>query len=287
MAQDTPALASPLIDILTLAPTDGGSDRFTGPSANFLADRIYGGQIVAQSLAAAQATISDARAAHSMHAYFIRGGRPDEPIDYQVDRLSDGRTLAHRRVQGMQGERNLFSSVISFAANDPGLEHQGTAPRVPGPDELDEGDADVLRAGSVAGFEFRTVSGADAVAGLGGDGVGRKAMWLRIPGAVPDDPRFHQQAIAYASDLAIFRSSLKVHDLTLGSGLGPGTMITSLDHALWWHEQARVDEWLLLVQEAPQARNNRSMNAAYFYSAEGALVASVAQEILFRVVPAG
>jgi len=275
----------PLTSILTVTPEPGSGHRFTAPNLPLLSDRIYGGQILAQSLAAAGQTLPDDRPAHSLHAYFIRGGIPGTPLEYQVDNLSDGRTLAHRRVQALQTERTLFSSIISFASNEDGKEHQGAGPVVPGPDEVAPSDDLVmLPVAELGGFELRPIVGDDA-AQLGGDELGRRAFWIKLRGQGPDDPAWHQQALAYTSDLAMFATSMKVHGVQMGGGGGRGTLITSLDHALWWHAPARMDEWHLLVQEAPQARSGRSLNAAYYYSTAGQLVASVAQETLFRIAP--
>lgn len=271
----------PLARILDLTAEEGSKDHFIGPNDQMLPDRIYGGQILAQALKAARLTVEGDRPVHSMHAYFIRGGAPGTPLEYQVERLSDGRTLSHRRVQALQTNRILYSSIFSFQENEPGLVHQGDMPSVPGPDEVSPGQAQTLPATELGGFEVRPVLGDDA-AQLGGKEFGRRAMWMRVSGDVPDDPAFHQQALAFASDFAIFLTSMEIHNVVFGQS-PRGTLITSLDHALWWHSTPRVDEWLLLVQEAPQAGNSRSMNAAYFYTPDGKLVASVAQEILFRV----
>ncbi len=274
----------PLITLLTLTPEEGSAHRFSASNLPLLSDRIYGGQILAQSVAAAGQTLPDGRPAHSLHAYFIRGGIPGTPLEYQVDNLSDGRTLAHRRVQALQTERILYSSIISFASNEDGKEHQGASPVVPGPDEVSPAEGYViLPIVELGGLELRPVEGDDA-AQLGGEELGRRAFWIRLRGTAPDDPAFHQQALAYMSDLAMFATSMKVHGVPMGGG-GRGTLITSLDHALWWHAPARMDDWHLVVQEAPQARSGRSLNAAYYYSTEGQLVASVAQETLFRIAP--
>lgn len=270
--------APSLVHLLDLS--DEGDGRFIGPNEVMIPNHVYGGQILAQAAAAAART-TNGRPAHSMHAYFLRGGLPGTPIEYQVDRLSDGRSITHRRVQASQGTRMLFSSIVSFQADEPGPAHQHAAPVVPGPDDFAPEDPSIMNPAARGGFEARLIPDAEATQ-LGGEEFGRQALWLRLTGSVPEDPAFHQLAIAYVSDFAMFATTMKVHNVTPAS-IGNGTFITSLDHALWWHAPTRVDEWLLLVQETPQARGGRSMNASYFYSQDGTLVASVAQEILFRV----
>jgi len=137
-----------------------------------------------------------------------------------------------------------------------------------------------MRAAAESVFEVRRVLG-EAAAGLGGAQQGRLAMWLRSDSPMPDDDLpFHQAALAYASDFALFMPVLDLHGYTLQT---PGIKVTSLDHAMWWHRPVRADEWILMVQDAPQSGNSRGLCSARFYTQAGELVGTVAQEVMVRV----
>lgn len=278
-----------LLDVLDLR--DAGArtteDIFTGASHPMPTGRVYGGQVLAQSIIAAARTLPDARAAHSMHGYFLRPGDAAQGITFSVDRIHDGRSFSTRRTQAYQGGVPIFSMIASFQDDDPGLEHQAPMPDgIPDPESLPDLESALTdphplskRLFGDRPVELRHLPGpiyfaADA------DPQPRQAVWMRTRGPLPDDPSVHRAALAYLSDMTIQESVLRAHGI---AWLTPGLKVASLDHAMWWHRAGRVDEWLLYVQESPSARGGRGLATGRIYTRDGALLASVAQEIMVRV----
>jgi len=278
----------------TLNLTDTGArtreDIYTGPSQWMPLGRVFGGQVLAQSLVAAMHTVPADRTIHSMHGYFLRPGDVAHPITFSVDRLHDGRSFTTRRTQAYQNGEPILSLIASFQTHDDGVEHQVEMPDdLPDPESLPstaevlgEFDHDVARYwSSQRAFDVRhipspiylTVDGARAP---------RQAVWMRAFGRLPDDPNQHRAALAYASDYSILEPVLRAHGIAWAS---PGLKVASLDHAMWWHRDARVDEWLLFVQESPSASGGRGLTLGRIYTQAGVLVASVAQEGMVRIPP--
>ncbi|WP_150308587.1 acyl-CoA thioesterase [Planctomonas psychrotolerans] len=282
----------PLGSLLTaLDLTDTGArtseDILTGSSQWMPLGRVFGGQVLSQSLVAAQRTLEDDRIVHSMHGYFLRPGDVQKPITFSVDRIHDGRSFSTRRTQAYQDGRPILSMIASFQREDEGLDHQSDMPQgLPQPEDL-PAEKDFL--GSIdhpvaqywangRPFDIRHVSG-PVYFGPGGERVASQAVWFRAIGELPDDPNLHRAALVYASDYSILESVLRRHGLTWGT---PGLKVASLDHAMWWHRFARVDDWLLYVQESPSATGGRGLALGKIFSRDGALVASVAQEGMVR-----
>jgi len=258
-------------------------DVFRTSNPAIQANRIYGGQLLAQSLEAAHRTVDDERPVHSMHGYFLRMGKVDVPIDFRVERLTDGRTLAHRRVEAVQESRTLFTSTFSFHSLEPGIAHQADMPAVPPPDTWV--DAKTAMPGPMRSVEWevRPVLGDGTDLPQGAQERGRRAVWMRFTGEVRDDPAFHQAMALFISDSTLFVSALSVHGMNGAVLAMPGTLVTSIDHSFWWHAPGRIDEWMLLVSESPQADNGRGFIHVSVYRQDGTLVASGAQELLIRI----
>jgi acyl-CoA thioesterase-2 len=279
----------------TLDLTDTGArtteDIFTGPSQWMPHGRVYGGQVLAQSLTASMRTVDAERSVHSMHGYFLRAGDASQPITFAVDRIHDGRSFSTRRTQAYQNGVPILSLIASFQDHDEGLEHQHAAPEgVPDPEDLPSA-ADLLRdldhpvAQTWARdrpFDMRHIPSPIYLT-VEGQRVDRQAVWMRATSRLPDAPHIHQAALAYASDYTILEPVLRRHGIPWSL---PGAKIASLDHAMWWHRPARVDEWLLYVQDSPSATGGRGLSRGAFYTRDGILVASVAQEGMIRI-PAG
>ena len=278
-----------LLDVLDLDFTQARTteDIFTGMSHPMPTGRIYGGQVLAQSLIAAERTLPENRTVHSMHGYFLRPGDSSQGITIAVDRIHDGRSFSTRRSQAYQNGVPIFSMIASFQDDDPGLEHAVPMPEgVPAPDTLSP-DEDrvvglpdgVLRMLSERAADIRHV---DSPLYLPSDDerVPHQGVWMRMRAPLPDDPALHRAALAYLSDMTIQESILRAHGAYWSL---PGLKVASLDHAMWWHRPARVDEWLLYVQESPNARGGRGLATGRIYTEDGTLVASVAQEIMVRV----
>ncbi|MCD1570053.1 acyl-CoA thioesterase II [Agromyces mediolanus] len=250
--------------------------------------RVFGGQVLAQSLMAAMHTVEPERVIHSMHGYFLRPGDVEHPITFSVDRLHDGRSFSTRRTHAFQNGEPILSLIASFQTRDDGLEHQLAMPSdLPDPeslpstaDVLGKVDHDVARYwASERAFDMRHVP-SPIYLEVEGERVPRQAVWMRAFGRLPDDPNQHRAALAYASDYSILEPILRAHGVAWTT---PGLKIASLDHAMWWHRDARVDEWLLYTQESPSAAGGRGLSLGRIYTRDGVLVASVAQEGMVRV----
>jgi acyl-CoA thioesterase-2 len=286
--------------LATLRLEQVDEDTFHGRSLPWRPHRIYGGQVLAQALLAAGATVAQDRAPHSIHAYFLRAGDPAEPVTLSVERLRDGNSFSARRTHALQHGRPILSMISSFQESQPGVEHWVPMPSVPPPDEVPSvldmfgsEDPRVRAFLSTAAFDLRHVTGA-----LFGDHRRKpddhQAVWMRARApihdesldATPDDgvamassAVVHAALLAFACDQIVLEPVLRRHGL---SWLTPGMKLASLDHAMWWHRPARADEWLLYVQESPSAQGSRGLGTARVYSQDGRLVASIAQEGMVR-----
>jgi len=286
-------MSDPLAGLLAaLDLTDTGArtseDIFTGPSQWMPLGRIFGGQVLAQSLVAAQRTIDDDRSVHSMHGYFLRPGNVELPITFSVDRIHDGRSFSTRRTQAYQDGVPILSMIASFQEDDDGLEHQADMPvGLPEPEDLPSA-AESLSGidhpvanfwATQRAFDLRHIP-SPIYFSVEGEHVPHQAIWVKALGTLPDDPNLHRAALAYASDYTILEPILRAHGVSWGT---PGLKAASLDHAMWWHRFGRVDEWMLYVQESPNAKGGRGLSLGRIFSRDGVLLASVAQEGMVRV----
>jgi acyl-CoA thioesterase-2 len=248
--------------------------------------RVFGGQVLAQCVVAAQATIED-RVIHSVHGYFLRPGDTSVPITFGVERIHDGRSFAARRTQAYQNGVPIFSMIASFQTPDEGVEHQDEFPAdVPAPETLPSAaevlsgiDHPVARAWAERSVDLRHVEGPVFVS-VQGERVARQAVWFKVNGALPDDPALHRAVLAYASDLSILEPIMRRHDVAWGT---PGVKSASLDHAMWWHRDGRADDWILYTQESPSAQGGRGLAFGRMFSRDGRLLATVAQEGMLRI----
>jgi acyl-CoA thioesterase-2 len=283
---------STLIRLLDLGELEGArtdEDIFLGPSWQPQPRaRVFGGQVLAQSLIAAMRTVDPDRNVHSMHGYFLRPGDANKAITFGVQRLRDGRSFSARRVHAYQEGVPILSMIASFQDPDEGLDHESTMPAgIPGPESLPStaellGKFDHPIAQHWAyerPFDIRHVDPPIYVSAKGKQEA-RNAVWMKTFGPMPDDPNLHRAALAYASDYTLLESILRRHGL---SWITPGMSVASLDHAMWWHRPARVDEWLLYVQESPSAQGARGFATGKIFNQAGQHVASVAQEGMVRV----
>ena len=288
-AQKAKATVDQLLAVLDLDHSGARTteDIFTGPSHAMPTGRIYGGQVLAQSVIAAERTLPDDRFLHSMHGYFLRPGDATQGLTLSVDRIHDGRSFSTRRAQAYQNGVPIFSMIASFQDEDPGLEHALPMPEgIPAPEDVpsDEEGVSALHPHSQRLLEDRPVDmrhvGGAIYASPGIDQSPTQAVWMRMRTPLPDAPQLHRAALAYLSDMSIQETILRAHGLSWAT---PGMKVASLDHAMWWHRFARVDDWLLYVQESPNARGGRGLATGRIYTRDGTLVASVAQEITVRV----
>jgi acyl-CoA thioesterase-2 len=278
-----------MLSVIDLSVSDARTteDIFTGASQSMPLGRVYGGQVLAQSIVAASRTIPDERIVHSMHGYFLRPGDSTKGITFSVDRIHDGRSFSTRRTQAFQEGVPIFSMIASFQDEDPGLDHQSPMPEgLPAPEELPDIESHLkgLHPMSKRLFTDRPVDvrhvPTPIYVTVEGERVPRQAVWMRVRRRISDAPPVHRAVLAYLSDLTIQESILRAHGVAWAA---PGLKVASLDHAMWWHRFGRVDEWMLYVQESPSARGGRGLATGRVYSADGTLLASVAQEITVRV----
>jgi acyl-CoA thioesterase-2 len=290
MTETTPTALGGMLHTLDLLDTGArtSEDIFTGPSQRMPHGRVFGGQVLAQSLIAAMRTVED-RTVHSMHGYFLRAGDSDLPITFSVDRIHDGRSFSTRRVQAYQHGLPILSMISSFQSEDDGLDHQAAMPAdLPDPESLPtiENMLVAIGAGETAtqfaqgrAFDLRHVEG-PVYFSADGEQVAHQAIWMRAMGTMPDDPDLHRAALAFGSDYSILEPIFRRHGI---AWITPGLKTASLDHAMWWHRPARVDEWLLYAQESPSATGGRGLSFGRIYTRDGVLVASVAQEGMVRL----
>jgi acyl-CoA thioesterase-2 len=282
---DQQHLLDDLVALLDLEELD--LNIFRGHSPEESRVRVFGGQVAAQALVAAGRTVEGATA-HSLHAYFLRAGDPSIPILYEVDRIRDGRTFTTRRVVAIQRGRAIFNLQASFQRSEPGLDHQAEMPDVPEPESLP------TRAERMAGHLdhqppevrdwFRRPRPLDLrhVDPLDPDRRTRmQCVWLRADGRLPDDQLLHQCLVAYASDMTLLDTATLPHGLLWND---PRFQMASLDHAMWFHRELKVDQWLLYAQESPSGAGARGFAWGHLFRRDGTLVASVAQEGLIRPV---
>lgn len=277
-----------LLQLLTLERLD--ENRFCGESRDIGGTSVFGGQVLGQALSAAEQTV-EGRDAHSMHAYFLLPGDMREPIIYEVERIRDGRSFSTRRVVALQHGRPIFNMAASFQISEAGVEHQAPMPLLPGPEGLPnktELGEKVAQTAPEAIRPYLThrrtieIRPIDPVDPLQPEvRPPQRAVWLRVPGTLPDNPAIHRAVLAYASDYSLLGTALLPHGLSF---LQRQVQAASLDHAMWFHRDFRIDEWLLYVMDSPSASNARGLSRGSFFTRDGKLVASVAQEGLMRKI---
>jgi acyl-CoA thioesterase-2 len=290
--QPTPeTLVADLLALLDLAPGAAG-DTFIGPRKKDGVGRVFGGQVVAQALVAAERTVDEERIAHSLHCYFLRGGSEDHPIDYQVRRDFDGGSFSNRRVNASQQGKPIFNLTASFQRPQQGLHHQySEMPKVPPPEDL-KSDAEFRRELAELvpnAYRDRMLTpwpiDTRPVEPRGWSEPIKAApllhSWFRTVAPLPDDPRIHRAVLAYASDMQLLATSTRPHGLNWFRG---EIKAASLDHAVWFHEPFRADEWLLHVTDSPWAGGARGFTRGQVFAQDGRLVASTAQEGMIRAV---
>lgn len=295
MIQDRPPqeLVDELVGLLRLQPIgdDGFESAPTPTEARTGAGRVFGGQVIAQALLAAAATVPDDRVPHSLHAYFLRLGNDDAPFRYDVARDLDGGSFSNRRVQASQDDRPILSLNASFQRSEQGLSHQDEMPDVPPPEDLPD-EIELRRAklhlypeerratmGQRRPIEQRPVEDLDWIDPRPSPPLIH--IWFRACAPLGDDPALHRAVFAYASDFFMLRSTTLPHGV---HWFGGQMREASLDHALWIHEDFRMDDWLLFQTRSSWAGGGRGYATGKIFTRDGRLVASAAQEGMIRLV---
>jgi len=281
-------LLDDLIKVMTLERLE--MNLFRGESRDIGSPQVFGGQVLGQALVAASATV-DRGVVHSLHAYFLRRGDFNSPIVYEVDRARDGHSFTTRRIVAIQHGEQIFNMSASFQLVEQGIDHQPSMPQVPSPEDLQEqawhyrNIKDSLPAAlrrmleMKRPFEFRPVQPPNVV--MPGSTEPKRDVWFRAVAPLPDDEALHRCLLAYVSDYDLLGTALMPHgqlqDLRQ-------LVIASIDHAMWFHRNVRVDDWLLYSTDSPSASGARGFARGSIFARDGRLVASTCQEGLLRVV---
>lgn len=281
-------LAQDLLQHLTLERLD--MNLYRGDSRDIGSPNVYGGQVLAQALAAATETV-EGRTVHSLHAYFLRPGNKNEPVIYEVDCIRDGRSYTTRRIVASQRDKPIFNMSASFKTAEEGLEHQSEMPEVPGP----EGLRNMTEIGREAlsdkpdklerfmkwrrPVELRPVQPMHPLHPK--PAPPRREIWIKADGSLPDDPDLHKVVLAYTSDYSLLGTALLPHGISFSQGK---VRAASVDHAMWFHRDFRMDDWLLYSMESPNMAHGRGFSRGQLFTRDGVLVASVAQEGMIRKV---
>lgn len=267
-------------------------DIFSWNGKNVGYKRIFGGQVMAQTLIAAYKTIDVEHFAHSFHSYFLRPGDMDKPITFTVDRIRDGKSFTTRTVKAIQDGEAIFNCSISFQKRESGLEHQIDMPQVPEPEslknELEIREAVLkelnIRKEDIPMFikereiEMRPVEEENYLNPKRLPPY--KNTWIRTDGKLPSDQIIQQAFLLYISDmglLAAANNSVGVNFLT------KNFQNASLDHAMWFHRKIDLDGWFLYSIDSPITRNARGFSRGSIFSRDGKLIASCSQEGLIRL----
>lgn len=263
-------------------------------------EHVFGGEVLAQALVAARMAIEEDIPLHSMHGYFLRLGDYSKPAVFDVDRIRDGRSFSTRRVKAIQSGKAILNLACSFHRDELGYEHQDSMPSATDPQKLPSHD-EIMSAelgGEQAldehgyGHRFQAIDVRNAGEYIAEDGKLCGRHWMRVRESLPDDRFLHAVLLAYISDMEFLdlllsekgEESSQYHSQLGADKHFENTQCFSLDHALWFHRDFRVDEWLLFDKEAVSAQNSRGLVRGRFFNADGVLVASVAQECLIRKI---
>ncbi len=276
-----------LLTLLKLEPIE--ENIFRGQSQDLGFGNVFGGQVLGQALSAAYQTVAPERRAHSLHAYFLRAGDATRPIVYTVDCIRDGKSFTTRRVVAVQKGRAIFSMSASFQIAEDGFDHFDKAPVVPGPEGI-ASELELARQISAKipdsirdkllcrkPIEIRPVEPMDPFYPDKRPPI--RYTWFKAIDTIPDDFAAHQYLLAYASDFGLVITSLYPHGHSFWQ---PEMQVASLDHAMWFHRDFRMDDWLLYAMDSPNACRARGLSHGKIYTRQGTLVASVTQEGLIR-----
>lgn len=276
-----------LLDLLRLETIEQGIYR--GQSQDLGFGAVFGGQVIGQALSAAKETLPEDRKVHSLHSYFLRPGDAQKPIVYDVENVRDGKSFSTRRVKAVQYGKPIFYMTASFQIDEPGFEHQDTMPEVPGPEGL-VSDIDIYREHaeliperirnkfiSEKPIEMRFVTANNPFKPTVDEP--KRYVWIRANGEMPDDPRIHKYLLAYASDFNFLPTALQPHGASFAQ---PDMQMATIDHSMWFHKDFRLDDWILYAIDSPVACGARGLVRGQFFTRDGILVASTAQEGVMR-----
>ena len=263
-----------------------GSDRFVAHPGGGR-HRLFGGLVAAQTVIAAGHTIDTGRQLHSLHAYFLRIGRPGVPIQLEVTRLRDGGSYSVRQITARQNGETILEATASFARDEDGLALQTTEmPDVPGPGGLPDREQERSRLyRERLGVDMRVYESAvevrlcdSTVVEPGASRLPSQENWLRLKSGIGDSQLLHRAMLAYAGDRTLLSTARMPYEVGRHQ-----LMSVSLDYALWIHRDVDLRDWHLCQCHSPVSNSGRGMLLAQLYRADGVCVATIAQEGLVRV----
>ncbi|MBE0364785.1 acyl-CoA thioesterase II [Pseudoalteromonas ulvae UL12] len=276
-----------LLALLKLETIEQGIYR--GPSQDLGFKAVFGGQVMGQALSAAKETVVEDRKVHSLHSYFLRPGDVTKPIVYDVENIRDGKSFSTRRVSAIQYGKPIFYMTVSFHSDEPGVDHQAAMPNVPGPEKL-RSSLEFYRENAhlipenirnkiicEKPIEMRPVNFQNPFKPEVTHP--ERYVWFKANGEMPDDPRVHKYLLAYASDFEFLPTALQPHGLSF---LQPDMQVATIDHAMWFHREFRMDEWILYAVDSPTASGARGLVRGQFFNQKGQLIASTMQEGVIR-----
>ncbi len=282
--------AAKMSDLLQLERLEEGLYRGLSWDLGFRA--LFGGQVMAQALAAAQNTLPEERLCHSFHSYFLLPGDANFPVVYEVENVRDGRSFSTRRVKAMQNGKNIFYLTASFQQPEEGLSHQfATMPDVPPPEDV---GSDMVFFESMLDhlsermrealvyhepIDIRTVQTIDPCAPKVSEPT--RYIWMRAKESLVNRQGLHQAILAYASDYHFLATSLQPHGISVRN---KQLRMATIDHAMWFHHPIKMNEWLLYSAQSPFSGGARGLVMGQFFNQQGVLVASTMQEGLMRKV---
>ena len=262
---------------------------FRGQSQDLGLGLVFGGQVMGQAISAAKDTVKEEQHIHSFHSYFLRAGKTDKPIVYDIERIRDGRSLSVRRIKAIQDGEAIFYMTASFKAKEKGFEHQDKMPDAPAPEALiSEQDIALIHTDMLPDhvrdklvcekpIEMRPVTFVNLVEPEVENP--KRMVWFKASGKMPNDLSVHRYLLAYASDFNFLPTALQPHGVSFFT---PGMQVVTIDHSMWFHHDFRLDEWLLYVVESTAASDGRGLVRGQFFTRDGLLVASTIQEGLIR-----
>ena len=242
-----------------------------------------------QALSAAKETIVEERLVHSLHSYFLRPGDAAKPIVYDVENIRDGKSFSTRKVKAIQNGKPIFYMTVSFHNEEPGVTHQASMPNVPGPENLRSSLEFYRENANLIPEKIRDKVLCDKPIEMRPVNfqspfkpevtLANRYVWFKANGEMPNDPRIHKYLLAYASDFEFLPTALQPHGLSF---MQPNMQVATIDHAMWFHREFRMDEWILYAVDSPSASGGRGLVRGQFFNQDGVLIASTMQEGLIR-----
>lgn len=252
--------------------------------------RMFGGQVLGQALMSAALTVEGGKVNHSLHGYFMRPGDATKPVLYRVERDMDGNSFATRRVIAIQNGQPILNLAASFQVQEEGFSYATEMPEgIPAPEDCPTESELVEQFEGELPDSFRRFMRWNRPVEMRpcqplppfveGPVRGETFRWIKTKAELPDDANLHRSALVYASDMGLIGAALATHGLNFHS---PGMRVASLDHSVWLHGEFRADEWLLFGMEAPWTGGGRGLTRGRFFTRDGRLVATLAQEGMTR-----